>query len=76
MIASAITVYIIVCMIFGVWAIHRQMQRWSGNSVGRLISVFLINTIGFPICLVITIVNKNLVKTEGEIQTPIEDYGK
>ena len=57
----------------GVWSVIRQKQRWSGNSMGRLVIVFIINTLFSPICLIISLYNKNFL-SDGKPPVPIDDF--
>lgn len=67
--------YIIFSIISGIWSVIRQTQRWSGNSIDRLLLVFLLNTIFAPITLIISIYNRNLLPN-GKPAVPIGQYKK
>lgn len=60
---------------FAIWSVIRQTQILSFNSNLRLLSVFLINLIGFPICLIISLYNRNFLPN-GKPPVSINEYLK
>lgn len=68
-----VVIYIVCSILIGIWSVIRQTQRWSGNSILRLVSVFIINTIGAPVCLFISLRNRNFLP-DGKPADPIETY--
>jgi hypothetical protein len=71
---TLLVIIIVIAILHGSWSVHRQMQRWSGNSPWRLISTFLLNSIGWWICLPWSIVNGTFLPKKGEVQKPISTY--
>ena len=70
-----VILYVILAVLFAAWGVIRQKQRWCGNSYLRLIMVFILNSVGFPICLIITIYNKNFFP-DGTPPEPIDSVQK
>lgn len=55
-------IYILVSVLFGLNAIIQQYFRYPETDCWcKYVLVFLLNTIGFPICLVIALINKTLI---------------
>jgi len=57
----------IFAILFGLYSVMRQWQRYPNHtSFFRQLTVFLINAIAFPICIIIAIVKNTLVPTKDE----------
>lgn len=54
-------IYIILIIIFGLNAIIQQYFRYPKSKKWKYILVFFMNTLGFPVCLVIALIQKTLI---------------
>ena len=55
-------IYVGICILFGLYANMQQYFRYPFNcSYWKQILVFIVNTIGFPICLVIALYKNTLI---------------
>jgi len=58
---------LIFAILYGLYSVMRQWQRYPNYSgFLRLLIVFLINSIAFPVCIVIAMVKNTLVPTKEE----------
>jgi len=68
-----IVIYLLIALVHGIHGVVRQSKRWTHSTLPKYALVFLINSIGWPITLFLSIVWGTFTASEGEPFSNIDE---